>query len=445
MTSRASDASRAESIGGLPSAAGCPVSRLGQDFDPFAGDSLAWYGFMRRARAEEPVFYSPVLDYWVITRWDDVMAVLQDSETFSSANTLVAIKPPCPAALQVMGEYGINPGPSLVDLDPPEHSKQRQVFRKSFTPERVAALEPRSIELIDQALDRVVRRGEADVVTDLVWDAPAKVAFALMGVPEYEVNKIKTGTARMASFGWGVPSDEEQVGLATAIGEYWKFAEEQVDRLLADPPGENLMGDLIRAWREPGNEDMFSRDQLCWIFLNTLFAGHETTTNASAAGIRALLTDREQWEAICADPALIPNTVEEILRYDSSVPTWRRVTTRPTTLGKTELPEGAKLLICLGSANHDEAHFADGERFDIRRQNAKDQLAFSWGRHTCLGARLARMEMRVVLERLTRRLPHLQLVEDQEWVYSPNTSHRGPEHVLVRWDPAQNPQAEDRP
>jgi cytochrome P450 len=423
----------------------CPVTGLGGEFDPFAGDSSAWYAFMRRAREEEPVFYSPVLDYWVVTRWDDVMAVLHDFATYSSANTLVAIKPPCPAALQVMGEYGINPGPSLVDLDPPEHSRHRQVFRKSFTPERVAALEPRSGELIDAAIDAVARRGEADVVTDLVWDAPAKIAFALMGVPEYEVDKIKTGTARMATMGWGVPGDDEQVELATQIGEYWNFAGEQVDRLIADPPGENLMGDLIRAWKEPGNEDMFSRDQLCWIFLNTLFAGHETTTNASAAGIRALLTHRDQWEAICADPSLIPNAVEEILRFDSSVPTWRRVTTRATTLGGVDLPEGAKLLVGLGSANHDDSHFPDGERFDVRRENAKDQLAFSWGRHTCLGARLARMEMRVFLERITQRLPHMELVADQEWAYSPNTSHRGPEHVLVRWDPARNPVPEDRP
>jgi cytochrome P450 len=417
----------------------CPVTGLGGEFDPFAGDSSAWYAFMRRARQDEPVFYSPVLDYWVVTRWDDVMAVLHDSETYSSANTLVQIKPPCPAALEVMGEYGVNPGgPSLVDADPPEHGKQRMLFRKSFTPERVAALEPRSIELIDQAIDRVIDRGEADVVTDLVWDAPAKIAFALMGVPEYEVDKIKTGTARLATMGWGVPSDEEQVELATAIGEYWRFAQEQIDRLVADP-GENLMGDLVRAWQEPGNEEMFSRDQLCWIFLNTLFAGHETTTNASAAGIRALLTYRDQWEAICEDPSLIPNAVEEILRFDSSVPTWRRVTTRATTLGGVELPEGANLLVGLGSANHDDRHFRDGERFDVRRENAKDQLAFSWGRHTCLGARLARMEMRVFLERITKRLPHLELVEGQEYVYSPNTSHRGPEHVLVRWDPSRNP------
>ena len=176
--------------------------------------------------------------------------------------------------------------------------------------------------------------------------------------------------------GWGVPSDEEQVELATAIGEYWNFAKEQVDRLVAEP-GENLMGDLVRAWQEPGNEEMFSRDQLCWIFLNTLFAGHETTSNATAAGIRALLTHRDQWEAICEDPSLIPNAVEEILRYDSSVPTWRRVTTKAVRWAASSWRRARSCYRArLGQPR--SSHFADGERFDVRRENAKDQISFSW-------------------------------------------------------------------
>jgi cytochrome P450 len=423
----------------------CPVTGLAAEFDPFAGDTSAWYAFMRRARREEPVFYSPVLDYWVVTRWDDIMAVLRDSETFSSANTLDPIKPPVPATLAVMQEYGIVPGASLVNLDPPAHGAARQAYRKSFTPERVAALEPRTVALVEEALDRIVRRGEADLVRDLMWDVPAKIAFLFMGVPESELENIKAATARLATFGWGVPDDDEQVEVARALGEYWRFAEQQVDRMLEDPPGENLMGDLIRHWRVPGNEDLFSRDELCWTFMNTLMAGHETTTNAGAAAFRALLEHRDQWDAVCADPARIPDAVEEILRFDSSVPTWRRVLTRPARVGDVDLPEGAKLLIALGSANHDESRFEGPERFDIDRENAKEHLAFSWGRHTCLGARLARMEMRVVLECVTRRLPHMELRPDQEWAYPPNTSHRGPEHVLVIWDPADNPRPEDRP
>jgi cytochrome P450 len=428
-----------------PQVPACPAGDLGAEFDPFAVDSAAWYAFMRRARGEQPVFHSPALDYWVVTRWDDVMAVLHDSDTFSSANTLVPIKPPCPAAGAALQAHGVNPGTSLVDLDPPEHGVQRRIFRRAFTPERVAALQPRTVAFVEEALDLIVARGEADVVKDLMWEVPAKVAFLLMGVPDSEVDNVKAGTQRMATFGWGVPDDEQQTDLATAIGEYWRFAESQVDRLIDDPGEDNLMSDVIREWRRPGNDDMFTRDGLCWMFLNVLFAGHETTTNASAAGIRALLEHRDQWEALCADPSLIPNAVEEILRYDTSVPTWRRVTTRATTLGDVDLPEGANLLVALGSANRDDARFRDGDTFDIRRENASDQIAFSWGRHTCLGARLARMEMRVVLEHVTRRLPHMQLVLDQEWTYSPNTSHRGPEQVLVTWDPAQNPRPEDRP
>ncbi|HEY5430722.1 MAG TPA: cytochrome P450 [Solirubrobacteraceae bacterium] len=114
-------------------------------------------------------------------------------------------------------------------------------------------------------------------------------------------------------------------------------------------------------------------------------------------------------------PGLIPNAVEEMLRYDSSVPTWRRVTTRPVTIGGVDLSEGAKLLIALGSANHDQTQFVDGERFEIRRENAKEHIAFSWERHTCLGARLARMEMHVAPERVTSRLPQMRLVPQQEW------------------------------
>ena len=365
--------------------------------------------------------------------------------TYSSANTPVAIKPPCPAALQVMGEYGINPGPSLVDLDPPEHGRHRQVFRKSFTPERVAALEPRSRELIDAAIDAVAGHGEADVVTDLVWDAPAKIAFALMGVPEYEVDKIKTGTARMATMGWGVPGDDEQVELATQIGEYWNFAGEQVDRLIADPPGEEIHG---RS--HPGMEGARQRGHV---------QPRPALLDLPEHAVRRSRDDDERLRRRHPRPTDPPRPVGGDLRGPVAHPQRRGgdpalrllgadvapVTTRATTLGGVDLPEGAKLLIGLGSANHDDSHFPDGERFDVRRENAKDQLAFSWGRHLPGRPPGAHGDARVFLERITQRLPHMELVEDQEWAYSPNTSHRGPEHVLVRWDPARNPVPEDRP
>jgi cytochrome P450 len=414
---------------------------LGPAFDPFQGDPYAFYA---RARREEPIFYSPVLDYWVVTRYEDVHAVMADAETFSAANALDPIAPLCPAAIGKLQEYEYVPGPSLVNLDPPVHGVQRRIFRTAFTPERVAELEPFTRELVARQVDGFVSRGEADIVHDLMWEVPAMVIFHMMGVPDSEIDEVKAKTSRMAVFGWGLPTDDEQVQLAGEIGEYWRYAQGHVDRLIEDP-GDDFMSHLIHAWREPGNEDLFDRNSLYTIFINTLMAGHETTTNASAAAFRALLTHRDQWDDLCRDPELIPNAVEEVLRFDSSVPTWRRVTTRAVTIGGVDLPEGARVLVGLGSANHDEEHFPEGDQFDIRRENARDHMAFGWGRHTCLGARLARMEMRVVLEHVTARLPHLELVADQEWHYSPNTSHRGPERVLVHWDPAANPHPEDRP
>ena len=125
--------------------------------------------------------------------------------------------------------------------------------------------------------------------------------------------------------------------------------------------------------------------------------------------------------------------MEEIIRYDSSVISWRRVTTREVEIGGIRIPKDAKLLVLLGSANRDEAHFDDGERLDIRRKNASQHLSFSAGIHYCIGAPLARLELRVFLEELTRRLPGLRLVDGQRFEYSPNTSHRGPRSLLVEW------------
>jgi cytochrome P450 len=418
------------------------VSPLGAQFDPFEGDPYAFY---RRAREEEPVFYSPILDYWVITRYDDVHEIMRetDGQTFSAANALDPIAPLCPATLAKLGEYEYVPRASLVNMDPPDHGRWRQILRKAFTPERVQELEPMTRELVTHSIDGFVKRGEADVVKDLMWEVPSTVILKMMGFPDAELDEMKSHAARLAVFGWGKPSEEEQVRLAGGIGEYWRLGKRHVDRLIEEP-GDDVMSELIRAWKTPGNEDLADVNDLYTLCINLLMAGHETTTNASAAAFRALLGHREQWEAICADPSLIPNAVEEVLRFDSSVPTWRRVASKAVTIRGVDIPEGARLLVGLGSANHDEERFPDGDRFDIRRENANEHMAFGWGRHTCLGARLARMEMRVVLEEATRRLPHLQL-PDQEWHYSPNTSHRGPERVLVTWDPSENPVPEDRP
>jgi cytochrome P450 len=149
---------------------------------------------------------------------------------------------------------------------------------------------------------------------------------------------------------------------------------------------------------------------------------------------RRLLTERHAWEEICGDPSLIPNAVEEVLRFDSSVIAWRRKTTEAVEIGGVPVPADANLLLPLGSANRDPAVFEDPEHFDIHRPNAKEHLSFGHRAHFCLGAPLARLETRIVLEELSERLPSLRLVPDQTLHFQPNTTFRGPLSLLVEWD-----------
>ncbi|HEX4252501.1 MAG TPA: cytochrome P450 [Pseudonocardia sp.] len=427
-----------------PGATGrCPVSGIAAEFNPFRNPYLADpYEFLARARAEEPVFYSPELDYYVVTRFQDIRSVFRDTGSFSAAIALEPLTPLFPSSIQQVLDVGYLPGPALVNEDEPIHLTRRRRIGAAFQPKRVRELEPRIRAIVTEYIDEFVRRGSADLVDDLTWEIPALVIFMFMGVPDGEAQQVKQFAARRTLFTWGRPTEEEQNQLVDDIGIYWNFCRSHVARLKQNP-GDDFMSDVIRVHLD--EPDLIDETYLHNTMLNFLFAGHETTTGAAANGFRALLENSEAWRDLCADPGRIPNAVEEILRYSSSVIAWRRRATASTHIGGVELPEGANVLLVTGSGNHDEGMFHAGGKFDIHRANANRHLAFGYGNHMCLGAPLARLEMRIMLEELCRRLPHLRLVPDQAWEYSPNTSFRGPFHVLVEWDPAANPNPADRP
>jgi ferredoxin-NADP reductase len=191
--------------------------------------------------------------------------------------------------------------------------------------------------------------------------------------------------------------------------------------------------------KQQTHPDVVTDSYLHSMMMAGIVAAHETTANASANAIKLLLQHPDAWREICEDPDLIPNAVEECLRHNGSVAAWRRLATRDVEIAGVPIPAGSKLLIVTSSANHDEGQFADADLFDIRRENASDQLTFGYGSHQCMGKNLARMEMQIFLEELTRRLPHLKLSE-QAFTYVPNTSFRGPEHLWVEWDATKNPE-----
>jgi cytochrome P450 len=420
----------------------CPVSHIGKTFDAFDAES---YSFYARARVEEPIFYSPQINCWVVTRYRDIREVLQgDPEVFSAGTVLELLKPLCPEAMQKAMEYGLAVSHTIVDEDPPGHTSHRQALRKGFTPERVAAMEARTRELVTQRIDAFIGRGHADLVANLIFEVPALIILEMMGVPRADLMTVRRFAKRLAVFEFGHPCDEEQIEITDTLGEFWRYCKQHVDRLIENS-GDDAVSTFIAGMRDATGSQPLDRQYLTTVTFSIIFAGHETTTNAAAGAFRALLENRAQWEALCADPGLIANAVEESLRFYPSVPQWRRITRQPVTLGGIDLPAGSRLLLALGSGSRDDTQFANGDTFDIRRDNADEHLAFGWGRHHCIGDGLARMEMRVALEELSRRLPHMQLVGGQQWEFSPNASFRGPEHVLVTWDSSRNPIAGDRP
>lgn len=412
-------------------AGACPVTALGASFDPFVDPYLADpYAFWVRARASEPVFYSPELDYWVVTRYDDIKSIFADPRTFSAGNAQTPIKPLAPDVVQMLQTGGLRTKPVMSNADPPAHTRIRKHTWQAFTPKRVAQLEPEVRRLVARYLDQLAGARRTDLVRAMFYELPVLVLFIFLGMPEERVARVKTWSRNRLMLTWGRLPDAQQMTEARGLLEYWKYTEAFVDGLLADPP-DNYVGDLIRVSQADENE--LTVHEIVNIVYGLLIAGHETTTSMSSNAIVTLMAHRKAWDRLCADPSLIPNAVEELLRYNSSVITWRRQATRPVEVAGVAIPEGANLLLALCSGNHDSAQFEAAERFDIERQNARMHLSFGFGIHYCLGAPLARLELKVVLEELTQRMPSLRLEPGQSFTYPPNTSFRGPAELWVEW------------
>ena len=369
------------------SASRCPVTGIGREFNPFADPYLAEpYSFWMRAREEEPVFYSPELDYWVVTRYGDIKAIFADPATFSASIAQTPVKPLAPEVLRLLQGGGFRAKPTMSNADPPAHTRVRKFAWQAFTPQRVAELEPDIRRLVTRYIDRIEGAGQADLVRQMFYELPVLVLFLFFGMQEEDVARVKTWSRKRLMLTWGKLSDEQQMAAAQGLLEYWKYTEAFIESCLADPP-DNYVGDLIRASRQNAND--LSIEEIINIVYGLLIAGHETTTSMSANAIVTLMKHRESWDRLCADATLIPNAVEELLRIDSSVITWRRKAVKSVEIAGTPIPEGAKLLLALCSGNRDDAHFPEPDQFDIERENARTHLSFGFGIHYCLGAPLA--------------------------------------------------------
>jgi cytochrome P450 len=408
---------------------GCPHAPLAECFDPFdLSDPFPLYA---QARAEEPIFFSSAIGYWVVARYDDIKAIFRDHQTFSAEVTQTPYKPRPAEVQQVLDAGGFTGGSGLSGRVPPDHTRLRRFINKAFTPRRVQQIEPYIRTTAVRLIDAFAHDSRADLVAQLAYELPALAIFRMLGIPDADVPSVKVWANSRVLLNFGDLPVAEQIGHARNLVKYWQYCE----RLIADRfahPSDDLPGELVRLYQQ--GDQSISTHEIVSLCYGQLTAGHETTTNLLANGLKELLTQRAQWEDLCSEPSHIPAAVEELLRFGPPVFTWRRLVKRDTQIAGVDLPVGSKLLLLLGSANRDDSAFAAGDQLDIRRGNAKEHLAFGFGIHYCLGAPLARLEACVVLEELTRRLPGLRLASDQQFTFSPNTSFRGPAHVWVAWD-----------
>lgn len=400
---------------------------LSNDFDAFTFLSDP-HPILNRARKDAPVFYDESTGHWVITRYETIKAMLSDTETYSSVNALDPICPLDARVPQTLEAGGFGGRPFIVNLDGEAHSETKRIMSKVLHPRAVAAFEPRIRALAQEMLGALPQTEPFDFVDRFALEFPALVIFEFLGLPAEVVREVKGwADARLELFFGSLPADR-QATEAHGIVEFWRFIEDHIDAQ-AQEPGDHFVGDMVRLMLD-GEEQVNKNDiaNYCWSFL---FAGHETTTGQLGSMVRDILLQRDAWEAVVAEPAKITKAVEESLRMNTSVFNWRRRSTCDTEIEGVTVPAGANLFLVYGSANRDPEQFPDPDTFDIDREGLRKHIGLGFGAHFCVGAGLARLQLKIVLEELSALMPDLQLVPDAEQRYIDNVSFCGPRSLML--------------
>jgi cytochrome P450 len=390
------------------------------------------YPLFSRLRAGATATFADGLGVWVVSRREEIRAVLADPETFTNALTIAPLMPVCPHAGQILG--GLTAEVPIAARDGLAHARARRALMATFpsNPRRAGAHEPAIRAIADDLIDAMLLRGEADLVRDFAWEFAVRVILGIVGVPDEAHERIKRWSDGRFAILWGQTTEAEQLRIARDTAAFWEFCQQLVAVRVREPR-QDLVSALI-GYRSAGASPLTQREVASLVF-DVLSAGHETTSNMLSNGILQLLAGGA-WDELVAEPARIADALEEILRYDTPTPGWLRFTARPATVGDVDIPAGQRVLLLLGAANRDETRWPDAERFDIGRADAREHLSFSAGRHFCVGAALARLEGRVALEALCARLPALHLRAGYEPRYVPSVAFRMLESLPVTWGSA---------
>ena len=388
--------------------------------DAYNENPHAQFGALRET---EPLHYSLAIRAWWATGFDLVQEILRDARFGADVRKIEWRAKRVRKRLE--GERLERfENPSMLGLDPPDHSRIRRLVTQGFMHKFIASLEPRIRQIVAHCLDRVGNEREFDVIDVLAKPLPAIVIAEMMGLPESDHAQFQAWSEDLigGSGGGNVAAAERAEQSSSALINYFR----EVIEGRRDAPGEDLIGQLIQAEEEG---DKLNAQELYNTCLLLLVAGHETTTRLIGNGLHALLQEPEQFEHLKAHPELIPNAIEEMLRYEPPVIATQRFAMEDMEFHGKQLKRGDVILVGIAAGNRDPAANDQPDRFDITREKV-NQVSFGYGIHLCIGASLARLEAKVAFEHLLDRFPDMTLA-DEEPTWVPNPFFRGFDHLRI--------------
>jgi cytochrome P450 family 142 subfamily A polypeptide 1 len=384
----------------------------------YQGDPYSAFAWLRR---HEPVRWDANHGVWLITKYADVVHVSKNHEIFCSGQGI---------------RHNSNRKAGMITMDEPRHGQMRRLVNRSFTPRMVSRLEPHMREIVTDCIDRVAQLGSCDFVPSLAVPLPLLVIAELLGIHPKDRDRFRAWSEAIVAQD-GQPDGSEPVAEAQrALREYAAYLTEIIEDRRRHPQ-DDLISTLIHASDEgmlSADFTQMANDELLGLLMLLLVAGNETTRNALSAGIAAFSQFPGEYDKVRTTPSLLPSAIEEVLRWSSPVINFRRTATRDTDIRCQRIREGDQVVIFYTSANRDEEVFADADCFRVDR-NPNDHIAFGVGNHYCLGANLARLEMRVMFEELFRRLPDIRVAPGAAPKYTLSAVLRGIESLPVVFTP----------
>jgi len=355
---------------------------LTTSLSPFGLDPFPWFKMMRESA---PVYHDPRRGNWSVFSYNDVQRVLSEHSVFSSQ----------------FNDSGQPLDASMISIDPPRHRQMRSLVTLAFTPRTIARLEPRISEIVNELLDRVTPQGQMDVINDLSYPLPVIVIAELLGIPLKDRERFKLWSDQFVGAAPSSGNDPQE-----EMSDYFKWVIEQRRK----EPEDDLISALLAAQIDGKH---LTEQELLGFCVLLLVAGNETTTHLIGNAIWCFDDHPATWAELRANPALLPDAIEEVLRYRSPVKLMFRITAQDTRIGDKDIPAGTGVTAWIGSADRDEAQFPNAETFDIHRTPNR-HLAFGYGIHFCLGAPLARLESKIALGIMLKRFSNIQRDRDIE-------------------------------